>query len=190
MWSSPCGSGARVRQRSVAGSYSSWWVPATPSTFPPITWIFPPTAARATSLRASGIGAFITQLPCACALAVAVNDPSTAQIVTNGRTFKNLSCMVFPFCLQLLSIQPCGGDSTPGEIRNFTKRNDPYQRRTLRHPVFAKNLGLTLVHHAICRTGLLMTRKHRHSAASITMLFYQSTKKQAGQNQARFSPIK
>src|SRR5215831_1114961 len=33
--------------------------------------------------------------------------------------------------------------------------------------------------YAICRTGLLMTRNSRHSAASITMLFYQSTKNQA-----------
>src|SRR5215510_7017465 len=105
----------------------------------------------ATSLRASGIGDFITQLPCACALAAAVNAPSTAQIVTDCRTFKNLSCMVSPFCLQLLSIQPCGGDSAPGEIRNFCQKARSRQRKSLYHPVFAKNLGLTLVHHAICR---------------------------------------
>src|SRR5215475_4524014 len=143
MWSSPCGSGARVRQRSVVGSYSSWWVPATPSTFPPITWIFPPTAARATSLRASGIGAFIIQLPGDCACPVAVNASSATQIVTNCRTFKNLWCMISPFCSQLLPIQPCGGDSASGETRNFYQWCSPYKRTTL-CPAFAEKPGSTM----------------------------------------------
>src|SRR5262245_59932773 len=88
--------------------------------------------------------------------------------------------MISPFCSQLLPIQPCGGDSASGETRNF------YQWCILtREQRFVLLLRKNLARpwdqsdYVICRTGLLMTRNSPHSAASITILFYQSTKNQA-----------
>ena len=60
-WSRGCGSGARSRQRSVAGSYSSLRATALPATPPPSANSRSPTAAAATSPRTAGIGAFCDQ---------------------------------------------------------------------------------------------------------------------------------
>src|SRR5215831_8339278 len=73
--------GARSRQRSLAGSYSSLRGTALPATPPPSANSLSPTAAAATSPRTAGIGAFCVHVPggvCDCAAV-----PSAAA-VTGG----------------------------------------------------------------------------------------------------------
>src|SRR5437588_11657293 len=53
-----------------------------------MTWSLPPTEAAVTSLRRAGSGAFMVQLPCACAVVIAV--PSIAHSTVDCRSFRTL----------------------------------------------------------------------------------------------------
>src|SRR2546430_16865230 len=53
-----------------------------------MTWSLPPTEAAVTSLRRAGSGALFVQLPCACAVVIAV--PSIAHSTVDCRSFRTL----------------------------------------------------------------------------------------------------
>src|SRR5437868_3396414 len=55
-----------------------------------MTWSLPPTEAAVTSLRRAGSGAFMVQLPCACACATVVSAPSIAHSTVDCRSFRTL----------------------------------------------------------------------------------------------------